>query len=269
MQFLAGLTAAHKLGVVHRDIKPANIFICRQDDTDVTKLIDFGVAAIGAAHRNTGKLFLGTPRYAAPEQLSGLLPTPQTDLYSVGLVLYELLCGRGPFDDLEAPRGVAKYVHLMRMHLTRIPPRPSTIRPDIPPELDELIVQLLEKEPGRRPKTSMLLEAALHDIARRLEAETTATLADLNRTEPTPLANRLIVFSAKTDPVPAPTDAAYDTPLDPVSDGQPAHPAHAPRRTERPERSTRPAPGPGPLGRAPPDKADDPHADGAASPDGP
>jgi len=249
VQVLAGLTAAHKLGVVHRDIKPANIFTCRQDDTDVTKLIDFGVASIDAAKRTTGQFFMGTPRYAAPEQIGGQHPTPQTDLYSVGLVLYELVCGRGPFDDIKPTLGVANYAHLMQMHLTRIPPRPSTIRRDIPPELEQLIVQLLEKEPGRRPKTSMLLEAALHDIARRLEAETTATLADLNRTEPTPLANRLIVFSAKTDPLPAPTDPAHDTPLDPYPMGNRRtlrmHPAGPTDPSDLSDLHQGPAPSPG------------------------
>jgi len=218
-EFVAGLTAAHKLGVVHRDIKPANIFLCREGDTDVTKLIDFGVASIDAAHRNTGQLFLGTPRYAAPEQLAGRTPTPQTDFYSVGLVLYELACGRGPFDDVPAPPGVAKYAHLMQMHLTRDPPAPSTFRRDIPLELEQLILQLLQKEPALRPTNSAILEATIHGITNRFEAESTATLADLNRTEPTPLANRMIAFSAKTDPLPGPTDAAYDTPLDPYPMG--------------------------------------------------
>jgi len=248
-QFVAGLTAAHKLGVIHRDIKPANIFLCREGDTNVTKLIDFGVASIDAAIRVTGKLFLGTPRYAAPEQLSGLTPSPQTDFYSVGLVLYELVCGRGPFDDVPTPPGVAVYAHLMQMHLTRIPPRPSTIRRDIPPELEQLIIQLLEKDPLRRPKTSALLEAALYDIGWRLDAQSTATIPDLDRTEPTPLANRMIAFSAKTDPLPGPTDAAHHTPLDPYPMGNRRtlrmHPAEQPDPSDLRDLHPGPAPSPG------------------------
>jgi eukaryotic-like serine/threonine-protein kinase len=216
-QFVAGLTAAHKRGVVHRDIKPANIFICRQpNDTDLTKLIDFGVASIDRTHRVSGRLFLGTPRYAAPEQLAGQKPTSQTDFYSVGLVLFELVCGRGPFDDIKPAPGVAKYVHLARMHLTRSPPRPSSIRRDIPTELEALILRLLEKDPARRPRTSELLEGDLHGIANRLEAERSATLEDANRTEPTPLVNRMIAFSADTDSGPAPSDPlVHDTQSDP------------------------------------------------------
>ena len=215
-EVLEALAVAHNRNVIHRDIKPANIFLCRHNDTNITKLLDFGVACLLDVARVTGKNFLGTPRYAAPEILAGQSPSAQSDLYAVGLVLYELLCGRGPFDSIQAAAGVPAYLTHVRHHLTCIPPRPSTRRHDLPPELDDLVVQLLEKDPEKRPKTAASLLATLRRIARRHHEHPTATTPDPNRTEPTPLDNRLITFSAPTDPIPSSlAEGPQDTPHDP------------------------------------------------------
>jgi serine/threonine-protein kinase len=212
LQISAGLGAAHKHGVVHRDIKPQNIFVCRQGDINVVKLIDFGVAAIETAARITGSLFLGTTRYAPVDQLNGKA-TPQSDLYAYGLVLYELTCGHGPFDHIARRDHDQMHVHYARMHLTQSPMRPKTYRKDIPDDLEAIILQCIEREPERRPKSAAHLENALHDVASRFYAEAATSIRDANTTEPTPLDNQMIRYSAKTDP-----------PLEPAEPGEPDQP---------------------------------------------
>jgi serine/threonine protein kinase len=211
LQLVAGLAEAHKLGVVHRDIKPANIFLSRQpDDTNLVKLLDFGVACLLAAKRTTGQLFLGTPKYASPEQCAGQPVTPQSDLYSIGLVAYELVCGRGPFSRL-AP---ADFHAHFRCHLSAVPPPPTTFRRDCPPDLEELILQLLEKHPARRPATAPRLHDALNAILRRLETSSAASVSLLDRTEPDHLNGQMIPYSranTPTSPLPLPAVVPHDT----------------------------------------------------------
>ena len=99
---LEGLQHAHRAGVIHRDVKPDNIFLHRTStDVTVPKVLDFGIAHLLIGQRFTGRHFLGTPRYAAPEQLRGESPTPCTDIYAAGLVLHELVTGKAPFGHLK------------------------------------------------------------------------------------------------------------------------------------------------------------------------
>ncbi|GAA4579425.1 hypothetical protein GCM10023194_05050 [Planotetraspora phitsanulokensis] len=142
-QMAAVLTSAHERGFVHRDVKPQNVMLTR-DGT--VKVLDFGVAAVldqaGMLRITSTGETIGTLAYMAPEQLHSRDATPRTDLYALGCVLYEMLAG-APMFEATSPGA------LIHKHLSQIPaPLP---RDDVPPELERLVMQLLEKEPEQRP----------------------------------------------------------------------------------------------------------------------
>jgi uncharacterized membrane protein YsdA (DUF1294 family) len=138
-QVAAVLAVAHERGTVHRDIKPQNVMLT-SDGT--AKVLDFGVAGIGSQRLTSTGVAVGTPGYIAPEQLNDLPATPQTDLYALGCLLYEMLAGEPVFT-------AASTAGLIRMHLEQ--PPPPLHRRDMPPELASLVWQLLEKDPAWRP----------------------------------------------------------------------------------------------------------------------
>ena len=145
-EICAGLAFAHEKGVVHRDLKPGN-FLLAEDGT--VKLADFGLAAVREGSKLTAEgRTLGTFRYMAPEQIRGRPdPVPQTDLYSLGVVLFELLTGRPPF------RGNTP-AETLQMHLKTPAPRVIAHEPHAPPALDELVSDLLEKRIEDRPASA-------------------------------------------------------------------------------------------------------------------
>jgi serine/threonine-protein kinase len=152
-QVCAALSVAHGYDIIHRDIKPHNIMV--QPDGN-TKVMDFGIArASGSSMTQTGSV-LGTAYYVSPEQAQGKPLTPATDLYSLGVVLYEATCGQVPFD---APDAVA--VALKQVNEQPVPP--TQINPDIDPELEAIILRAMEKNPLERYATAEQMRTALNN----------------------------------------------------------------------------------------------------------
>jgi Protein kinase domain/zinc-ribbon domain len=146
-QLCAGLAAAHERGVIHRDLKPANVML---DDAGQVRLMDFGLAAAGAVD----SVRAGTPAYMAPEQLLGREVTPRSDIYALGLVLYELFTGRRVFS-------ATTLNELIEQHQSgRVTP-PSEIVTTIDPTIERAILRCLDSDPARRPSTALALSAAL------------------------------------------------------------------------------------------------------------
>jgi eukaryotic-like serine/threonine-protein kinase len=148
-QILRGLGAAHAKGIVHRDMKPDNVFIVPHSETsDFVKILDFGISKIMAAQDAKVRLtatgtVVGTPIYMAPEQAMGSGVDHRADLYSVGVMMYELLAGRPPF--------VAEsYLALVTQHLQAVPPDLAVMRPDLPAALVNVVHRALAKEPDQR-----------------------------------------------------------------------------------------------------------------------
>jgi serine/threonine-protein kinase len=150
------LGAAHRKGVIHGDIKPANILIT---DEGRVKLMDFGMARLSASH-SAGSSLSGTPAYWCPEQIMGKPQDARSDLFSLGVVLYELVTGRRPFD-ADTLQGVCNRV------LSSVPLPPSQANSSLPKGLDELIAHCLSKDPDARYSVSDTLAHDLYPFARR------------------------------------------------------------------------------------------------------
>jgi beta-lactam-binding protein with PASTA domain len=143
-QILAAVRFAHRNGIVHRDIKPHNILI---DADDHLKVTDFGIARLGTSEMTETGSIMGTAQYLSPEQARGTAVDARSDLYSVGIVLYEMLTGRVPFNG-DSPIEVAM------KHVNDQPARPSEAIPGLPVELDEVVLRSLAKSPAARYQTA-------------------------------------------------------------------------------------------------------------------
>jgi serine/threonine-protein kinase len=186
-QLLRALRHTHELGIVHRDIKPGNIMLCEPTRTGAqVKLLDFGLAknldgdAPGSATLTQAGSVFGTPGYLSPEQALGLPVDARGDVYSLGVVLFEMVCGRRPFvgnDQLD----------VIRAHINTPPPPARQLRPDLSPALEAVIARALEKDRARRFQTAEEFAAALGAVpeAALLEAALGATAG---ATGPHPLA---------------------------------------------------------------------------------
>ena len=150
-QVLEGARFAHRNGIVHRDLKPQNVIVDEEGKAVVT---DFGIARAGVSEITQTGSVMGTPHYLSPEQAQGFDVTPVSDLYSIGVILYEALTRRVPFEGESAVAVAMKQV-------SQIPQRPSSINPQVSPALDAVVMRALEKEPGQRFQSADAFIAAL------------------------------------------------------------------------------------------------------------
>jgi serine/threonine protein kinase len=159
-RILEGLAAAHQIGVVHRDIKPPNVFLVGAQHP---KILDFGVAKIAddPGVVTARGVAIGTPRYMSPEQARGEPVDSRSDIYSSGLILFEMVTGVNPFEDARDSK------ELLVAHLTRTAPRLSSLVRGVPPELDLVLASMLAKEPERRPAMAREVAAELARVCER------------------------------------------------------------------------------------------------------
>ena len=182
MQISAAVAAAHEAGIIHRDLKPANIFIVQRAEVPaVVKVLDFGIAKLAAeAFEDEDPLTLtqvgamiGTPRYMSPEQCDGAELTPAADVYSLGVILYEMLTGTVPFSG-STPLSIAM------KHTSETPRNPRDFVSTIPPALEQMVLHTLEKRPQDRPANAAEFRKELLATAERLGLENAALTSSPN-----------------------------------------------------------------------------------------
>jgi hypothetical protein len=168
IQVCAGLGAAHQAGIIHRDLKPDNIYLIeRGGRADFVKLLDFGVAKLmdatlddASTVKSTAGVVVGTPDYMSPEQAIGETVDARSDVYALGIILFEMIADQRPFEAQSAREVMVK-------HLVTPPPRPTKLRsiPDsVPPALEQLILGCLKKDPKERPQTVKEVQERLEKI---------------------------------------------------------------------------------------------------------
>ena len=225
-QVLSALSYAHKQNIIHRDIKPANMMLTPQG---VVKLMDFGIArsSTDGSLTSTGTT-LGSLNYMPPEQVRGESADARSDIYSFGVSLYEMLTGKLPF------QGDSQY-SLMTAHLNQTPAEPVTLRGDLPPALNAIIMMCIAKDPGSRFQTADAVRAALSSVeVSALPATPTTQVTPSPRSSgattlvDTPHTPRVATTPAPRTPAPAPTPVATPAvpPTMPVT--SPGAPAAAP-----------------------------------------
>ncbi len=180
-KILDALRFAHRNGIVHRDIKPHNVIV---DAEGRVKVTDFGIARAGTSQMTEVGSIIGTAQYLSPEQAKGAPVDQTSDLYSVGIVLYELLTGKVPFTG-DSP------VEIAMKHISAVPEPPSSLRPDVPEDLDLIVLRALGKTPEERYPSAEEMDKDLARVAQGLsvsrETEEAATMI-LSRSQLAPAA---------------------------------------------------------------------------------
>ncbi|HEX8559795.1 MAG TPA: serine/threonine-protein kinase [Pyrinomonadaceae bacterium] len=243
LQIAAAVEAAHEAGIIHRDLKPGNIFLVQRPDSPyIVKVLDFGIAKLatsgeaggefGFADTLTGTgVMIGTPRYMSPEQCDGAPLTPASDVYSLGVILYEMLTGQTPFSG-------GSPLALALAHSSEEPRPPRELAPNVPPALEAVVLHALAKGAGERPADAGEFRRELFAVAERLglehyagfSAPTLETLRDVGAETPS---GRLVIdierlrrtrAAAHTEEVGQPTSEEEA----PYTAGRPAVAVHAP-----------------------------------------
>ncbi|HXL80185.1 MAG TPA: serine/threonine-protein kinase [Pyrinomonadaceae bacterium] len=173
LQVSDAVAAAHEAGIIHRDLKPANIFIVQRAEVpSLVKVLDFGIAKLAAESLEEDEVkaltqvgaMIGTPRYMSPEQCDGAELTPAADVYSLGVILYEMLTGTVPFSG-STPLAIAM------KHTSELPRRPREFVASIPAALEDVVLHALEKRPQDRPANAAEFRRELLTTAERLGLE--------------------------------------------------------------------------------------------------
>jgi eukaryotic-like serine/threonine-protein kinase len=224
-QMLVAARFAHRRNVIHRDLKPHNVML---DEEDTVKVTDFGIARAGASDITQAGAIMGTAQYLSPEQAQGRPVTEASDVYSIGVVLFELLTGKAPFEGESA-------VAIALKHVNQPPPRPRELVPSIPPELEAVTLKALDKDAESRYPDAESFLRDLEAVEARLDrgpvdAESTAVFAPIGVSgappPPAPLPVPTAVVPPATIDGPAPVEAE-------VIDVPPPLPPGAPPDDER------------------------------------
>ena len=201
IQILKAARFAHRRGVIHRDLKPHNVIV---DQADNAKVTDFGIARAGASDMTETGSIMGTAQYLSPEQAQGHAVSAGSDLYSIAVVLYEMVTGRVPFDAESA-------VTIALKHVSEAPPPPTVVNPSVPPELEQVLMWGLNKNPVDRPANAdqfiTALEQAKAAILSGDRGQRTASLPALAGVA----AGKYAAAPALTAPAAAPPPARGDT----------------------------------------------------------
>jgi serine/threonine-protein kinase len=179
LQVCEALEAAHREGIIHRDLKPENLWIARPKHGEpFMKVLDFGIAKLIAPEAATNitktGTIMGTPHYMSPEQCTGRGVDHRADIYSLGVIIFQIFCGRLPFED-------GSVAELMSAQLTKAPPRPSELAA-ISPGMETLVLSCLDKNPANRPASAAELGRRLRDAA-MVGGVVTAIQAPFRRTD--------------------------------------------------------------------------------------